>query len=30
VHLHHGQWGATRALALCGAALRAHAALAKA
>jgi hypothetical protein len=26
---HHGQWGATRALALCGAAMRAHALLAK-
>jgi hypothetical protein len=29
-HPHHGQWGATRALALCGAAMRAHACLAKA
>ena len=28
-HPHHGQWGATRALALCGAATRAHAHLAK-
>jgi hypothetical protein len=26
---HHGQWGPTRALALCGAAMRAHAWLAK-
>ena len=28
-HPHHGQWGTTRALALCGAAMRAHALLAK-
>jgi hypothetical protein len=27
---HHGQWGPTRALTLCGAAMRAHAWLAKA
>ena len=26
-HPHHGQWGASRALALCGAVVRAHAAL---
>ena len=28
-HPHHGQWGATRALALCGAAMRAHAKLSR-
>lgn len=26
---HHGQWGSTRALALCGAVMRAHATLAR-
>ena len=29
LYVHHGQWGATRALALCGAAMRAHALLAR-